>query len=590
MALLFVGIPLLILEFALGQTYQSGDVVAFGSIHRRLRGIGFSSVWEAFMVVVYYNVIIGWSLYYLIASFQSPMPWMANNGAKSTAYFLDVLNLGNPLDGFLTFQGEIYAAVLFTWVVIYLSIWKGVQVTGKVVYLTCTLPAVILVILVITGLTLEGSGDGIRAYIGNWDFDQLKKGDMWSRAVTQIFFSIGVTFGIMTAYASYNDRHARTVQDAVIVACSNSAFSFIAGFAVYSILGYMANEQGKAVQQVSRGGVMLAFTVYPVGLGLLGEGVGNFFCVLFFMTLFFLGVDSAFSMVEAVCTAIHDSRAYNHLSRELIAGAVCLLGVLLSTFYCTNIGLYLLDVVDYWINGIAMLFVGLMETVASGWVYGLQEQIEANGKPAVATTALTWFVSLLLFILAGHAKQLTWGVVGVIFTFLVAGLILSVVISQNPDKGQAFEQLMIGNVEALRNDLNAVVTANGGWKIPKIWGFCIKYVIPSILVTMLSLTFADRIESAYEGYPASYQAVGLIVALSSTMMIVIGLTFPGVFESWMPHETQKRIALGREDKGVELVKVSKEPDQERGGLIAPLTFFVLLLIILCMQTANSFPP
>ena len=58
LSLFFIGIPILCLEFGLGQAYQSGDIVAFGSIHERFRGVGFASVFEAFMVVVFYNVII----------------------------------------------------------------------------------------------------------------------------------------------------------------------------------------------------------------------------------------------------------------------------------------------------------------------------------------------------------------------------------------------------------------------------------------------------------------------------------------------------------------------------------------------------
>jgi SNF family Na+-dependent transporter len=76
MALIFIGIPLLILEFGLGQAYQSGDIIAFGTIHKRLRGVGFASVFEAFMVVVYYNAIIAWSLRYFGGCFQYPLPWM----------------------------------------------------------------------------------------------------------------------------------------------------------------------------------------------------------------------------------------------------------------------------------------------------------------------------------------------------------------------------------------------------------------------------------------------------------------------------------------------------------------------------------
>ena len=65
-------------------------------------------------------------------------------------------------------------------------------------------PILLLLIFLFKGISLEGSGDGIKAYIGEWKMDVLKdKPDCWSKAVSQIFFSLSVTFGVMTAYASH---------------------------------------------------------------------------------------------------------------------------------------------------------------------------------------------------------------------------------------------------------------------------------------------------------------------------------------------------------------------------------------------------
>jgi SNF family Na+-dependent transporter len=228
--------------------------------------------------------------------------------------------------------------------------------------------------MLINGLGLDGAADGITAYIGNWDMSQLGIGSIWTRAIMQIFFSIGITFGIMTSYASYNDRHQSAVQDACIVAIANSLFSFVAGFGVYTVLGYLSLKEGIPISEVSTGGVALAFEVYPKGLGLIGAGDGEdmgnawgqIMCILFFLTLFLLGIDSAFSMAEAVITAVHDSTKFHEVPREHVALVVCCLGVCISAIYCTDGGVSLLDVVDYWINNLAMLIVGLMECTAGG--------------------------------------------------------------------------------------------------------------------------------------------------------------------------------------------------------------------------------
>lgn len=62
---------------------------------------------------------------------------------------------------------------------------------------------------------------------------------MWADAAGQIFFSIGVCMGIMTSYGSYNKVDKPIIMDNMIIAISNSMFSFVAGFAVWSIVGYL---------------------------------------------------------------------------------------------------------------------------------------------------------------------------------------------------------------------------------------------------------------------------------------------------------------------------------------------------------------
>ena len=101
------------------------------------------------------------------------MPWMAENNT----FFEDTLMLSpDPADGIQAFNGYAFLAIIFVWCIIFFCIYKGVAVTGKVVYFTAGLPVFVLGVMVINGLALEGSADGIKAYIGNWDMSQLGDG------------------------------------------------------------------------------------------------------------------------------------------------------------------------------------------------------------------------------------------------------------------------------------------------------------------------------------------------------------------------------------------------------------------------------
>lgn len=60
MAFFLIGLPVLILEISLGQTQQTGNVGVFGYFHPRMRGVGMASVACAFMLVVYYSILLAW--------------------------------------------------------------------------------------------------------------------------------------------------------------------------------------------------------------------------------------------------------------------------------------------------------------------------------------------------------------------------------------------------------------------------------------------------------------------------------------------------------------------------------------------------
>lgn len=73
---------------------------------------------------------------------------------------------------------------------------------------------------------------------------------MWSRAVSQIFFSLSVTFGTMTAYGSHCPRGEPAFLNSIVIGCSNCMFSFISGFAVFSAIGHLAHIRGVTVDEI----------------------------------------------------------------------------------------------------------------------------------------------------------------------------------------------------------------------------------------------------------------------------------------------------------------------------------------------------
>jgi len=176
--------------------------------------------------------------------------------------------------------------------------------------------------------------------------------DVWSEAVSQIFFSIGVTFGIMTAFGSYNEKNEPAVLHSFVIACANSMFSFISGFAVFAALGHLSTVEGVPVKDLPFKGFSLVFGTWPVVFGTLPGG--EHWVRLLFFNLFLLGIDSGFGLLEGSLTAAADTVYLSRFKKWQLSAVMCVVGWLFSIIYCTDAGLNFLDAVDFYINFVSL--------------------------------------------------------------------------------------------------------------------------------------------------------------------------------------------------------------------------------------------
>ncbi|PNJ31769.1 sodium- and chloride-dependent transporter XTRP3 isoform X3 [Pongo pygmaeus] len=417
--LIVEGMPLLYLELAVGQRMRQGSIGAWRTISPYLSGVGVASVVVSFFLSMYYNVINAWAFWYLFHSFQDPLPWSVCplNGnhtgydeecekASSTQYFWyrKTLNISPSLQENGGVQWEPALCLLLAWLVVYLCILRGTESTGKI--------------------------------------EQLANPKAWINAATQIFFSLGLGFGSLIAFASYNEPSNNCQKHAIIVSLINSFTSIFASIVTFSIYGFKAtfnyenclkkvsllltntfdledgfltasnleqvkgylasaypskysemfphikncsleSELDTAVQ-----GTGLAFIVYTEAIK--NMEVSQLWSVLYFFMLLMLGIGSMLGNTAAILTPLTDSKIISsHLPKEAISGLVCLVNCAIGMVFTMEAGNYWFDIFNDYAATLSLLLIVLVETIGVCYVYGLR-RFESDLK-AMTGRAVSWY-------------------------------------------------------------------------------------------------------------------------------------------------------------------------------------------------------
>jgi len=70
---------------------------------------------------------------------------------------------------------------------------------------------------------------------------------VWVNAAAQNFNSIGIAFGSLMAFSSYNRFDNRRLRDTLIISLTDAVTCILAGICVFGTLGNLAYEQNKTV-------------------------------------------------------------------------------------------------------------------------------------------------------------------------------------------------------------------------------------------------------------------------------------------------------------------------------------------------------
>lgn len=346
-ALIFVGIPMLWLDYSLGHKFRGSPPWALRRIRAGGEFIGWFQVLVCFVILVYYAAVIAWSAQYTIYSVNQS--WGDDALGFFTGDFLQVVG-GDEFSWTPVAAVAIPLALVWVFVLLILGrgLSKGVEAANKIFL---PLLVVLFVAMVVRALFLDGAVEGLNAFFTP-QWASLSDPHVWLAAFSQVFYSLSVGFGIMLTYASYLKPKTNLTGTALVAGFANSSFEILAGIGVFSALGFMAHGQGVAVGELEGlTGPILSFVTFPQIVSMMPGG--SLFGVLFFASLVLAGVTSLLSLLQVVSGGLQDKFGFSPVTAALAFGVPA--AIVSLVLFGTKSGLNNLDIVDNFINNIGVV-------------------------------------------------------------------------------------------------------------------------------------------------------------------------------------------------------------------------------------------
>ena len=380
-SLFLLGISFVLVEYAVGFKFKRSLARILFAVSKKLEPVAWFILLIVFLIATYYACVVGWDLIYIVLSFTKA--W----GANPDLFFANnVLQASDSISGIFTIVPIVFASVFAIWFMAWFIIKRDLNDgIGNVSKVLLPLLCLIVVGIVAFSLTLPGASIGY-TQIFTPDWSALTNLDVWLAAFGQIVFSLSLGMAIAMTYASYLPEGSKLVDNAVIVAFSNSGIEVFNSIGTFSILGFMALTTGMPFNELVTEGTGLAFVVFPQVFNTMGD-VAYIIGPLFFICILFAGITSLIALLEGVCYSISEKFL---IERKKTATAVCIVGFLISIIFTTGVGSTILGVFDAYLNNFALLFAILLECIIFGWIYKFDDLIETLNNNSTIKVGKTW--------------------------------------------------------------------------------------------------------------------------------------------------------------------------------------------------------
>lgn len=400
-----VGFSLLTTDLAIGRRTGKSAIFAYRSMDKKWGFLGFITFLVPVIIMTYYSVIGGWISHYILLFLKGDVALAAEN---------------NCFTSFLASNASVYYSLIFmliTALIVYGGVEKGIERVSKFI-----MPLLLIMVIGVALYSLflshtDQNGEvrtglqGLMCYLRP-DFSGLTLSRFLQislDAMSQLFFSLSVSMGIMITYGSYVKKDVDLAKSVSMIEFMDTGVALLAGVmiipAIYVFLGEEGMSAGPGLMFISLPKVFLQ-------MGIAGRVVG----FAFFVLAAFAALTSCISVLESiVANCIELFRTKRKKTTLVLSGIYLIASAIIALGYSklyVEIPLpngstgQLLDIMDYISNSFMMPFIALLSSIFIGWIMKTSwiiEEMEVNdkrfGRKSLYSIIVKYFLPIIMFIL-----------------------------------------------------------------------------------------------------------------------------------------------------------------------------------------------
>lgn len=406
LALIFtVGFVLLTTDLAIGRKTGKSAIYAYQSMHSKWKFLGIFTFFVPVIIMTYYAVIGGWILNYIKYFLTGDMKLAAEDACFTN---------------FISSNASVYCSLIFmvmTALIVFGGVEKGIERVSKII-----MPILLIMVvgIAIFSLTLKSSGENDEIRTGLQGLAVYLKPDFTGMtlsrflqisldAMSQLFFSLSVSMGIMITYGSYVKKDVDLSKSVSVIEIMDTAVAMLAGVmiipAVYVFLGVEGMSAGPGLMFISLPKVFFQ-------MGPAGRIIG----LIFFILAAFAALTSCISVLESIVANTIEILGTERKSTTLVLSVIYLIATAVialgySKFY-VEVSLpngstgQLLDIMDYISNSFMMPLIAFLSSIFIGWIMKPQwiiDEVEYGGKKfskkGLYVVMTKYFLPVIMFVL-----------------------------------------------------------------------------------------------------------------------------------------------------------------------------------------------